>query len=401
MTDQPIENHSSDNPHRIGISLPQARLMYIHRVMLVTALVGLFASIYLFITYVAGSPIVCGLLHGCEVVRASQWAYLQVSIGGFQKSIPRPLLGIIFYFGVIALLTFRAYAPHYRPRWWRLVLLLATTIGIVESGYLMYVQWHDIGAFCTWCVTSAIAATILFFLSLFDGREAMAKGTIIKELRFIFVIFATAIVAGTIALHFLLANEAGGNVPKATISPTTSINSQAEAEAALLPTYIPVEGPATSTVTIVEFMDFECPSCGVFQPTMVKIRKEYAGRIRYAQRMFPLVELHPYAHGAAIAAECALKQNDYFDYSDALMANQAHLTHDDFIRYASALHLDTKAFDACLSDPSVSNFVDAERKAGDALGINATPTFFINGEEAVGAIPYDELKATIDAKLKS
>ena len=365
--------------------------------MFLVALVGLFASIYLFITYVAGSPIVCGLLKGCEIVRASQWAH--VTIGSVTVS--RPLLGIIFYFGIIALLVFRAYAPHYRPRWWRLALLLATTIGILESAYLVYIQAYQIHAFCTWCIISAVAATLLFLLSLFDGREAMARGAIVKELRFIFIAAATAMIVGSIAMHFLLVKEAGGNIPKATIAPKTSISSPADADSALLPSYIPVEGPATSTVTIVEFLDFQCPSCGAFQPTMVKIRKEYAGRIRYAERMFPLVELHPYAHGAAIAAECALKQNKFFDYSDALMANQDHLQHDDFIRYAEALHLDSHAFATCLEDKSVSDFVDAERKAGEALGIDATPTFFINDEEQVGGIPYEQLKATIDAKLKS
>lgn len=189
-------------PHGVGFRVDQATLVRLHRAMLVASLVGLFASVYLFITYVSGKPIACGLLSGCEIVRASKWAY--------SLNVPRPLLGIVFYLAFIFLLTFRAYAPHYRPYWWRWALLAVATIGLVESGFLTLVQWFDIRAFCTWCLTSAVAASVLFVLALFDGREPTARGAIIKELKFIFIVFAMAIVIGAVALHFLLGDAASG-----------------------------------------------------------------------------------------------------------------------------------------------------------------------------------------------
>jgi len=188
--------------HRIGIPVGQETLLHIHRAMIAVSLVGLFASLYLFITYVSGKPIACGILKGCEIVRASKWAY---TLG-----LPRPLLGVVFYIAIIFLLAFRAYAPAWRPRWWRSAVLLVATIGLLESGFLTLVQWFDIRAFCTWCLTSAAAATILFVLALFDGREPTAKGAIVKELRVIFAAFATAVVMGAVALHFLLINTASG-----------------------------------------------------------------------------------------------------------------------------------------------------------------------------------------------
>ncbi len=190
--------------HGIGIRIDQRRIVTIHRVMLVAALAGLFASMYLFITYVSGKPIACGILQGCEIVRASKWAYT--------FGLPRPLFGVIFYLGIVFLLAFRAYDPAWHQRTWRLALLVVATIGLVESGFLTLVQWLDIHAFCTWCVTSAIAATVIFILALFDGREPTAKAAIVNELRNTFAIFAAAIVLGAVALHFLLIQSASGVV---------------------------------------------------------------------------------------------------------------------------------------------------------------------------------------------
>lgn len=194
--------HVKQKRHGIGIRVDQQTLVNIHRVMLVVALIGLFASMYLFITYVSGKPIACGVLEGCEIVRSSKWAYT--------FGLPRPFFGVLYYLGVVFLLAFRSYLPHWRPLHWRSALLAFSTAGLVESGFLTLVQWLDIRAFCTWCLTSAVAATAVFILALFDGREPTAKGAIIKELQFIFITFAVTIVVGAIALHFLLAPAVSG-----------------------------------------------------------------------------------------------------------------------------------------------------------------------------------------------
>lgn len=188
--------------HWLGIRVCGEKLRVIHRAMLIGSLVGLFASVYLLITYVSGKPIACGPIAGCEIVRASKWAYT--------FGIPRPLLGVAFYLAVIAVLTKHAYAPSYHHRKFRLALLLATTVGIVESGFLTLVQWLDIRAFCLWCLTSAVMATAVFILSLFDGREPPAKDVIIRELKFIFHSFVAAVLFGGVALWLLLGNVVAG-----------------------------------------------------------------------------------------------------------------------------------------------------------------------------------------------
>ncbi len=187
---------------RFGIRVHGDTLRVIHRLMLAAALLGLFASVYLLIVYVTGGPIICGTNTGCEIVRASKWAYTY--------GIPRPVLGVAFYLAILAVLTKHAYAPSFHHRKFRLALLAATTFGFAESAFLTFVQWVDIGAFCSWCLTSAVAATAIFVLSWFDGREPPAKEVILRELKFIFHAFVAAVLLGGVALWLLLGKAAAG-----------------------------------------------------------------------------------------------------------------------------------------------------------------------------------------------
>lgn len=176
-------------------------LRNIYRAILFASLIGLFASFYLLITYISGKPIVCGSNAGCEIVRASKWAYT--------FGIPRPALGVVFYLTIIIFLTLRAYAPTWRPRFWKRLLLIVATIGLVESGFLTLIQWFDIKAFCLWCIISAAASVVLFFLSVLlqrsarDAYIANAEADL-KELKYIFQSFIVVACMGSVAVWFLL-----------------------------------------------------------------------------------------------------------------------------------------------------------------------------------------------------
>lgn len=362
-----------------------AKMVWVHRTMLWTALVGLFSSAYLSITYLTGAPIVCGIVSGCEIVRASAWA---TAFG----SIPRPLLGLAFYAAIIAALIIRTYAPHHRPELWKNVTLLATFFGFVESGFLTLVQTYEIRAYCLWCLISAACATVLFALSFFESEEILPEKMVTQELKKFFWAFAVFIVVGGLAMWILLAKHGGGEQP--------IISAAGGNIPVLVPEGTPTEGPASSTVTVVEFLDLECPGCRDYYPIMKKIREDYAGRIRYAVRIFPLTELHAHARQAAIAAECAKQQGKWFEYVDAALINQDALERDDLVRYADALHLDIKAFSACLDDQKTADIVMAERKAGEAIGISHTPTIFIN-DGVLDQLPnYLQFKGLLDGELE-
>lgn len=365
-------------------TIPVHRMVWIHRAMLWTALVGLFASLYLAITYLTGKSIVCGIVTGCEAVRASAWA---TTFG-----IPRPLLGLAFYGALIFALAIRTYAPHHRPDFWKGVTLLATFFGFVESGFLTLIQVYEIRAFCLWCLVSAAAATVLFALSFFEGEERLPDNLVVRELKWMFGAFLVAVLAGAVALWFMLASPGGGSLPS--IAPATV------GLAEIAPADAPSEGPATSTVTVTEFMDIQCPGCRDYYPIIRKIRDEYRGRIRFVQRIFMLPELHPNSKGAAIAAYCAGKQGKFLEFADAALVNQQALTRSDLKRYADALHLDTRAFDACLDDPAMAEKAVAERKTGESFGIDSTPTVFINDEKLSQLPSYEQLKELIEERLK-
>lgn len=176
--------------------------IYARRVILWASLIGLFASTYLLIAYVSGAPIVCGTTHGCELVRASKWAYT--------FGLPRPLFGVIFYVGIICLLAIRAILPHWRTRWVYRLTMLAAGIGFVESAFLFFVQWLDIRAFCVWCLTSAAMATLIAIAAFFDRPTPLEDKTVLREIQFIFWSFVAAVIVGAVLIFFMIAPHTDG-----------------------------------------------------------------------------------------------------------------------------------------------------------------------------------------------
>ncbi len=146
--------------------------------MAIASLVGLFASAYLFYTYVSGVPITCGLVSGCETVRASKWAW---TLG-----IPRPFLGLVFYVAVFAFLVARA-ASAWWPRLLYRLMMIAIAIGFLESAFLFFIQWLDIRAFCLWCLLSACTAIALTILAPFDRAEERHAASSFREMKRYFI----------------------------------------------------------------------------------------------------------------------------------------------------------------------------------------------------------------------
>lgn len=362
--------------------------------MAIASLIGLFASGYLFYTYVTGAPIACGIVSGCDLIRASKWAY--------SNGIPRPFLGLVFYAGVFGLLVARA-ATTWRPRMLYQLAMLAAALGFVESGFLFLVQWLDVKAFCLWCLTSALAATAIAVLAFFDRPHEEPRAiSATRELRWHFI--ALLIFLPISFFGFIYLTRIAKHPPTTTTiePPTTNATSTAPFSPAsvLLHPGVPVEGPVMAKVLVVEFGDFQCPACGAFEPTMKKIRDEYRGRIRFAFRNMPLVDLHENAMNAAIAGECANKQGKFFAYADRLYADQSKLSEADFKQDAKALGLDEKAFAACYADPATKAYVEQDRQEAIALGVQFTPTLFVNRVRVDQALPYEELKALIEKELR-
>jgi len=138
-------------------------------------------------------------------------------------------------------------------------------------------------------------------------------------------------------------------------------------------------GDVNSLVTIVEFTDFQCSACGGMYPVVEEVLKFYGNRVHFVIRNYPLTSLHENAFNAAQAAEAAKAQGKFWEYIDVLFKNQTTLDRDSLKKYATQVGLDRKRFDAEFDSGKYAPIVRRDMEEGDAYGIEATPTFFING----------------------
>lgn len=138
-------------------------------------------------------------------------------------------------------------------------------------------------------------------------------------------------------------------------------------------------GDVNSPVTIVEFTDFQCSACGGMYPVIEAVLKSYGNRVHFVIRNFPLTTIHENAFNAAQAAEAAKAQGKFWEYIDLLFKNQTTLDRDSLKKYATQAGLDRKRFDAELDAGKYEPIVRRDLEEGEGYGIEATPTFFING----------------------
>ena len=160
----------------------------------------------------------------------------------------------------------------------------------------------------------------------------------------------------------------------------------------------PFKGNANAVVTIVEFTDFQCPSCAQQHPVLERLVSEFGDRVRLVVRDFPLSQ-HADAPKAAEAAEAAREQGKYWEYVAVLFRNQSALDVNKLKQYASDLGLDRTRFDTALDSRKFAEKIERDVLDGQKLGVNGTPTFYINGKR-VSDRSYEGLKATIEAALK-
>jgi protein-disulfide isomerase len=159
-----------------------------------------------------------------------------------------------------------------------------------------------------------------------------------------------------------------------------------------------VRGNASAPVTIVEFSDFQCPFCARVNPTLDRVRQTYGDRVRIIFKDYPLAN-HPQAPKAAEAARCAGEQKKFWEMHDAMFANQRALEVPSLKQTARAIGLDGAAFDQCLDSSKHQAAVQANTELGEKMGVNSTPTLYINGRAVIGAMPFEAFKQIIDEEL--
>ncbi|HXD90671.1 MAG TPA: thioredoxin domain-containing protein [Candidatus Binataceae bacterium] len=157
-------------------------------------------------------------------------------------------------------------------------------------------------------------------------------------------------------------------------------------------------GGKDAAVTVVEFSDFQCPYCRAAENSVKQIKAKYGDKIKFIYLDFPL-GFHEHAMDAARASRCAGDQDKFWQYHDALFADQSKLAAADLKATAVKLGLDGKKFDGCMAKQTPDASIKADLAQGQALGVTGTPTFFINGRQLVGAQPPDKISEIIDDEL--
>jgi protein-disulfide isomerase len=177
----------------------------------------------------------------------------------------------------------------------------------------------------------------------------------------------------------------------------------------------PALGPADAPVTLVEFLDPECESCGAFSPTVKKILKDYDGKVRLVVRYMPF---HPNSALAATVTEAAGEQGKYWEMQEMLFRRQSEWgeIHGHgpqvsaaaarreppgvlFERYAAELGLDVGRVRAAVAERRYAQKIERDRRDGQSLGVSKTPTFFVNGRQ-LARFSQQDLRALIEEELK-
>jgi protein-disulfide isomerase len=151
------------------------------------------------------------------------------------------------------------------------------------------------------------------------------------------------------------------------------------------------QGPATATVTLVEYGDYECPHCGRAYPIVKEVQRRLGQDLRFVFRNFPLREIHPHAARAAEAAEAAASQGLFWEMHDAIFEHQHALDDRHLIEYAVELGADEEQFRRELASQTHAARVRGDFLTGVRSGVNGTPTFFINGVRYDGSWDVETL----------
>jgi len=216
--------------------------------------------------------------------------------------------------------------------------------------------------------------------------------------------FYAVLVVLAFGLGIIIGYLAWGRGPAAAFT----VEQPAAAAATTAPQYVrykiptdgyPSLGPANAPITLVEFADFQCPYCRQWeQETYQPLLAAYPGKIRFVYRDFPLTSIHPNAMPAAEAAQCANEQDKFWPYHDKLFSSE-NLSDDVYKQYAQDIGLDMTKFNDCLTNHKYSQNIQADSDFATNLGINSTPTFFINGLAVIGAQPLNAFTSVIDKEL--
>ncbi|MDO8509868.1 MAG: DsbA family protein [bacterium] len=165
-----------------------------------------------------------------------------------------------------------------------------------------------------------------------------------------------------------------------------------------------IRGDITAQVVIVEYSDFQCQACGAYYPILKRLKEKFGAQVGFVYRHFPLSVVHSKANIAAMASEAAGQQGKFWEMHDLLFERQKAWSGDfnvkeTFIGYARELQLEENKFSSDLDSATLQDKISASYDEGISIGINGTPTFYLNSERIPELISYEEFENKISEKL--
>lgn len=363
----------------------------------VASLMGLGVSLYLGIQHGQTGDLICSVsdTFNCGTVIRSQYSTL--------FGIPIAFFGAGFYAatiagGVMAL----AQPAHYRSA--SRLLLGGAVLSVLYSVFLAWAS-KQLGTWCLFCISLYGVNAILLLASVLWGRQAAPEGEGDDR-------SATTMI-GVGAIVFLGAVMVGGgeSAPDGASMDAADLTPLFEAPGGnlTLDGTEPVFGDESAPYMVVEFADFECPYCGIVAPELKKLIEQDADiQLRY--KHYPISSLcnenvgrpgHTNACNAAMAAECALQQDRFWEMNRLMFKNQKNLTEDDVRFMAQQIGLNMDAYQTCRDNPLTEAAVRADVAHATELGVSGTPSLYLKGATGDAWIRvkggHKELLTLIDA----
>ncbi len=216
-----------------------------------------------------------------------------------------------------------------------------------------------------------------------------------KRFRPVLIIAVAVALAGGAA--FYMSKQPGETAVSSASSPTQTIAGGGAR----------VRGPQNASITLIEFGDYQCPSCGYYAPIVAEVLRRYPKDVRLEFHHFPLIQLHQYAMAAALAAEAAADQGKFWEMHDLLYEHQdawsrSPNAESEFVSYASKIGLNVNQFMQSVRSPVVNQRVLEDVVKAREFTVNETPTFFVNGQK-VTTKPQtvDEFSKLIETTLRN
>jgi uncharacterized membrane protein/predicted DsbA family dithiol-disulfide isomerase len=327
---------------------------------LVPPLAGLVASVALAFDYLRPVPVFCSEQGGCAALRETPLASM--------FGVPTPLVGLAGFLGlgVVALLAGRRA---------RVVQVVLATGAALVGAVLLAGQWAY-GQFCPYCAVADVSAIVSAFVAWW--RFVAASGA--RPPRFVSYAGAGSLVAAML-LPVVVGRYLGARVPDVI-----------HAEMARTP---------AGQVTVVDFVDFECPYCRMTNAILEPLLDAHRDRVRVVRKQVPL-RSHPHALDAAHAACCG----ELLGKGDAMASALFSAPVDDLTpggceKIAASVGLPLDQYRACVVDPKTSDRIESDRATFGAAGGFALPTIWFDGQQLVGAQPKEEIEKALGDALAS